>query len=79
MNILGDVFKELFKMFVSDLRLTLASLAGVVIVAALLGQGVIGPLAAGLLLAAISLAVLAEAVLREARLRRNNNGEITKL
>ena len=70
MNILGDVFKELFKMFVADLRLTLASLAGVVIVAALLGQGVIGPLAAGLLLAAISLVGLAEAVLREARLRR---------
>ncbi|KEO55032.1 hypothetical protein [Thioclava pacifica] len=71
MNILGDVFKELFKMFVADLRLTIAILAGIVAVAVLLGQGVVGPVAAGLLLAAISIAVLGEAVLRETRRRRN--------
>lgn len=70
MSILADVFKELFKMFVADLRLTMAILAGIAIVAVLLGQGLVGPVAAGLLLAAISVAVLTEAVLREARLRR---------
>lgn len=70
MNILRDVFKELFKMFVADLRLTMAILAGIVVVAILLGQGVVGPVAAGLLLAAISVAVLGETVLREARSRR---------
>lgn len=70
MSILGDVFKELFKMFVADLRLTIAILAGIVAVAVLLGQGVVGPVAAGLLLAAISIAVLGEAVLRETRRRR---------
>jgi len=66
MSIIGDVFKELFKMFVADLRLTLAILAGIVVVAVLLGRGFIGPVAAGLLLAAISIAVLGETVLREA-------------
>lgn len=71
MNIFGDVFKELLKMFVADLRLTMAILAGIVAVAILLGQGVVGPVAAGLLLAAINIAVLGEAVLRETRRRRH--------
>ncbi|GIX15284.1 MAG: hypothetical protein KatS3mg118_3243 [Paracoccaceae bacterium] len=70
MTILRDVLKELFKMFMADLRLTMAILAGIVILAVLFGQGLVGPVAAGLLLAAISIAVLAEAVLREARSRR---------
>lgn len=70
MSIIADVFKELFKMFVADLRLTMAILAGVVAVAILLGQDVVGPVAAGLLLSAISIAVLGEAVLRETRRRR---------
>lgn len=70
MSIIGDVFKELFKMFVADLRLTSAILAGIVVVAILLARNVVGPYFAGLLLAAISIAVLGEAVQREARLRR---------
>lgn len=70
MNILGDVFKELFKMFVADLRLTVAILVGVALVAILIDRGVVGPTFAGLLLAGISLAVLAETVLRETRTRR---------
>ena len=71
MNIIGDVFKELFKMFVADLRLTLATLGGVVVVASLLAGGAVGPIAAAFLLAGFCIAVLAEAVLREARSRRN--------
>jgi hypothetical protein len=55
MTIFWDVLKELFKMFVADFRLTLATLSGVLIV--------------GLLLV-VCLIVLFEAVLREARLRR---------
>ncbi len=70
MRIIGDVFKQLFKMFVADMRLTLAILAGVAVVAMLLGQAIVGPLVAGLLLIAICLAVLVEAVLRETRARR---------
>lgn len=70
MNIIADVFKELFKMFVADLRLTLATLAGIAVVAVLLGQGLLGPMAAAGLLVLLTLAVLAEAVLREARARR---------
>lgn len=70
MSIFSEVFKELFKMFVADLRLTLATLAGVVIVAVLLGQGLVGPVGAAALLVLLTLAVLTEAVLREARTRR---------
>ena len=70
MSIIGDVLKELFKMFVADLRLTLAILAGIVVVALLLKETLVSPGAAGLLLALFCLAVLAEAILREARSRR---------
>jgi hypothetical protein len=70
MRIIADVFRQLFKMFVADMRLTLAILAGVAVVAVLLGQGIVGPLVAGLLLIAICLAVLVEAVVRETRARR---------
>jgi len=70
MRIIADVFRQLFKMFVADMRLTLAILAGVAVVAVLLGQGIVGPLVAGLLLIVICLAVLVEAVLRETRARR---------
>jgi len=69
MSILLDVFKELFKMFVADLWLTLAILGGVVITAVLLDTSVISPSGAALLLVLISLAVLFEAVLRETRKR----------
>lgn len=69
MTIVGDVLKELLKMFVADLRLTLGLLSGVMVVAVLLKTALVGPVAAGLLLAFFCLAVLAEAVLREARTR----------
>jgi hypothetical protein len=70
MTILGDVFKELLKMFVADLRLTLAVLGGVVLVAILMDRGVFGPIGGGLALAAGCVLVLGEAVLREARRRK---------
>jgi len=69
MNILGDVFKELFKMFVTDLRLTLATLAAVLLVALLLGYGVLGPVSGGMLLLVLCVVILLEAIFREARLR----------
>lgn len=71
MNILGDVFKELFKMFVADMRLTLTILIGVAIVAALLTQAIVGPMWAGLLLIVLCIGVLVEAVLRETKARRS--------
>lgn len=70
MTILGDVFKELLKMFVADLRLTLAVIGGVVLVAILMDRGVLGPIGGGLALTAGCMVVLAEAVLREARRRK---------
>ena len=45
-------------------------MAGIAVVAVLLGQGLLGPMAAAGLRVLITLAVLAEAVLREARARR---------
>jgi len=72
MNIFGDVIKELFKMFVADLRLTLTILTGVTLLALSLRLGAIGPFAAGLFLVALCIVVLAETVLRETRKRRKN-------
>ena len=40
MTILGDVFRELFGMFVADLRLTLSVLGGVLLVAILMNSAV---------------------------------------
>lgn len=71
MTIIGDVFKELFKMFVADLRLTLAILGGVILVAILLQKAWVSPLVAGLLLTLFCLVVLAEAILREVRNRNH--------
>jgi len=70
MSILGDVFKELFKMFVADLRLTLKILCGLISVALLLHLAIVGPVAAGVLLTLIPLLVLGEAVFRESRRKR---------
>ncbi|WP_138465871.1 hypothetical protein [Poseidonocella sp. HB161398] len=70
MTLLGDVLRELLKMFVADLRLTLATLAGVALAGAGLGTGLLPPLAGGAALVLLCLGVLAEAVLREARRRR---------
>jgi hypothetical protein len=71
LTIIGDVFKELFKMFVADLRLTLAILGGVILVAILLQKAWVSPLVAGLLLTLFCLVVLAEAILREVRNRNH--------
>ncbi|MEJ6501109.1 MAG: hypothetical protein QNL54_06345 [Rhodobacterales bacterium] len=70
MTIFWDVLKELFKMFVADFRLTLATLSGVLIVGLLLRGDLISPGIASALLLVVCLIVLFEAVPREARLRR---------
>ncbi len=69
MNILLDVFVELFKMFVTDLRLTMATLGAVLLVALLLLYENLPPVFAGLLLLVLCVAILFEAVFRETRLR----------
>ncbi len=69
MSIIFDVFKELFKMFVADLRLTLCTLAGVAIVAYLLKGIGISPMLGGGLLLLLCIIVLIETVLREAKTR----------
>lgn len=46
MTILFDVFRELFRMFVADLRLTLAIPAGVALVALLLDTGAVAAMTA---------------------------------
>jgi len=70
MNILKDVFAELFKMFVSDVRLTAAILGTVLAAAALIDLTRLPPLAGGAALLLGCLAVLVISVLREARRRR---------
>jgi hypothetical protein len=70
MTILFDVFKELFKMFVADLRLTLATLASVALVSLLLTDAIVPPLLAGGILTVFCVGVLIESVLREAIRRR---------
>jgi hypothetical protein len=70
MNVVGDVFRELFSMFVADARLTGATCTLVAVVAALiLGFG-IPALAGGLLLLAGCVVILIEAAVREAAVRR---------
>ncbi|MBL4871935.1 MAG: hypothetical protein JKY41_00700 [Rhodobacteraceae bacterium] len=69
MTIISDVFKELFKMFVADLRQTLAILGCVSFIAILLQKALVSPLAGGLLLALFCLVILAESVMRETRVR----------
>tara|TARA_R110000851_G_scaffold47115_1_gene114502 strand:- start:365 stop:583 length:219 start_codon:yes stop_codon:yes gene_type:complete len=71
MNIFGDVLKELGKMFVADLRLTLATLLSVLLVALLMHQGWVDAAIAGLLLTLLCITVLAEAVLREVKQRKH--------
>lgn len=70
MSILKDVLAELFKMFVSDVRLTLAILATVLAAAALIDLTNLPPLAGGAALLVGCIAVLLISVLREARRRR---------
>lgn len=70
MSILKDVFAELFKMFVGDVRLTVAILAVVLAAAALIDLTRLSPLAGGATLLVGCLAVLVISVLREARRRQ---------
>jgi hypothetical protein len=70
MSIIIDVAKELLGMFLTDARLTIATLVLVALVAALVVEMGIAPLAGGTLLLAGCLAILVEAAAREARHRR---------
>jgi hypothetical protein len=69
MSILKDVLSELFKMFVSDARLTAAILAVVAVTAALTRGTGLSPLVGGAVLLSGSIAVLVLSVDREARRR----------
>lgn len=70
MNILIDVVKELFGMFLADATLTIATLVLVAAVAGIVLALHVEPLLAGAILVLGCLAILVEATLREAR-RRN--------
>jgi len=67
MSILKDVLSELFKMFVSDARLTAAILAVVAGTAVLTRGTSLSPLVGGLALLVGCIAVLIVAIRREAR------------
>jgi hypothetical protein len=70
MSIIGDVAKGLLGMFLADARLTLATLALVAIVAALIVGLRVDPMLGGGLLLLGSLLIVVEAAVREARRRR---------
>lgn len=78
MTILSDVLRELFKMFVSDLRLTMSVLFGVFLLASAMYLTWIGPLVAGFVLLLFCLGVLGEAVIRETLKKTVNAGQKTK-
>jgi hypothetical protein len=67
MSIIGDVFKELFAMFLADVRLTFATLVLVAIVGALVDGLEVEPLQAGSVLLLGCLGILVGTVSREAR------------
>lgn len=69
MTILRDVLSELFKMFVSDARLTASLLVLVLIVWVMIAATPLPPLAGGGILVLGSLAILVLSVRRTARLR----------
>lgn len=69
MNILKDVLSELFSMFVSDARLSVAIVVMVAIAALLIDGTALPPLAGGIALLAGCILVLVVSVRREARRR----------
>jgi hypothetical protein len=69
MEILKDVFAELFSMFVTDARLTFVTLLLVVAVAVLVAVLHVSPLIAGLVLLFGCCAIIIEATFREMKLR----------
>ena len=70
MNIMKDVLSELFKMFVSDARLTAAILVVVAVTAVLTRGTSLSPLVGGGVLLVGCIGVLVVAVRREARHRK---------
>jgi hypothetical protein len=69
MEILKDVFAELFSMFVTDARLTGVTLLLVVAVGVLVSLLRVSPLIAGLVLLFGCYAIIIEATFREMKLR----------
>ena len=69
MEIIKDVLTELFSMFVTDMRLTLVTLALVALVAVLLLLLHISAMICGLLLLVGCFAILIEATYRETKAR----------
>jgi uncharacterized membrane protein (DUF4010 family) len=67
MSIIGDVFKELFAMFLADVRLTFATLVLVAIVGALVDGLEVEPLLAGSVFLLGCLGILVSTASREAR------------
>ena len=67
MSIIGDVFKELFSMFLADARLTFATLFLVAIVGGLVHGLEVEPLLAGTVLLVGCLGILVGTANREAR------------
>jgi uncharacterized membrane protein (DUF4010 family) len=67
MSIIGDVFKELFAMFLADVRLTFATLFLVAIVGGLVHGLEVEPLLAGTVLLLGCLGILVGTAIREAR------------
>lgn len=67
MTILVDVFKELFKMFLADLRMTLSILIAIAIIAALIQMAIFGKTVAGVMLLIACLSALAVAVIRDSK------------
>ncbi|MBU2357636.1 MAG: hypothetical protein KKB02_01680 [Alphaproteobacteria bacterium] len=69
MNIVKDLFSELFSMFVADGRLTAAILATVAVAALLIDAAGLPPLAGGIVLLLGSIAVVFVSVRGEGRRR----------
>jgi hypothetical protein len=69
MSVIGDVFKELFAMFLADRRLTLATLFLVAIVGGLIFGLHIEPFLAGSVLLLGCLGILVRTASREAKVR----------
>jgi hypothetical protein len=67
MSIIGDVFKELFAMFLADVRLAFATLVLVAIVGGLVDGVEVAPLLAGSVLLLGCLGILVGTASREAR------------
>jgi hypothetical protein len=67
MSIIGEVFKELFAMFLADVRLTFATLVLVAIVGALVDGLEVEPLLAGSVLLLGCLGILVGTASREAK------------